>query len=247
MSSVWDDPQKVEKLKRLWAEGLSASEIAGRILGDSTQRSAVIGKAHRLNLADRSNHRRSSMARRPASQRPNFQFARRPCAANAAGHAAPSISPEGGPLHSSQPKFIVRKPRCSDRTRPSDKAQFFDFHFGNTPKPLDGVVDPAPDASDPAPDQRVSFVDLERRHCRWPISGMYCGRPHADGSPYCDAHSQRAFNGWRPRKISQLPDSLRGEPGHPTEKESADADGKLVRGNAGHEGGKISAPPAINQ
>lgn len=47
----WTD-ERVEKLKRLWAEGLSASQIATQLGGVS--RNAVIGKAHRLNLAVRS-------------------------------------------------------------------------------------------------------------------------------------------------------------------------------------------------
>ena len=46
----WTD-EKVEKLKDLWDEGHTASEIAN-MLGDTT-RNAVIGKAHRLNLEAR--------------------------------------------------------------------------------------------------------------------------------------------------------------------------------------------------
>lgn len=43
--------ERVAKLKALWGEGHSASQIAG-ILGDIT-RNAVIGKAHRLGLKGR--------------------------------------------------------------------------------------------------------------------------------------------------------------------------------------------------
>jgi GcrA cell cycle regulator len=43
--------ERVELLKKLWTEGLSASQIAGK-LGDVT-RNAVIGKVHRLGLAGR--------------------------------------------------------------------------------------------------------------------------------------------------------------------------------------------------
>ena len=46
----WTD-EKVEKLKELWKKGHTASQIAGE-LGDTT-RNAVIGKAHRLDLAAR--------------------------------------------------------------------------------------------------------------------------------------------------------------------------------------------------
>lgn len=41
-------PERVETLTRLWAEGLSARQIAVKLGG--VTRNAVIGKAHRLNL-----------------------------------------------------------------------------------------------------------------------------------------------------------------------------------------------------
>ncbi|MCB1485650.1 MAG: GcrA cell cycle regulator, partial [Hyphomicrobiaceae bacterium] len=41
----WTD-ERVELLKKLWGEGLSASQIAGRL--GSVTRNAVIGKVHRL-------------------------------------------------------------------------------------------------------------------------------------------------------------------------------------------------------
>ena len=43
--------ERIEKLKQLWEEGLTASRIASE-LGDIT-RNAVIGKAHRLGLSGR--------------------------------------------------------------------------------------------------------------------------------------------------------------------------------------------------
>lgn len=46
----WTD-ERVEKLKKLWAEGLSASQIAAQLGGVS--RNAVIGKVHRLCLPGR--------------------------------------------------------------------------------------------------------------------------------------------------------------------------------------------------
>ena len=46
----WTD-ERVEMLKKLWADGLSASQIAAQLGGVS--RNAVIGKAHRLGLKSR--------------------------------------------------------------------------------------------------------------------------------------------------------------------------------------------------
>jgi GcrA cell cycle regulator len=56
----WTD-ERVEQLKSLWAEGLSASQIA-RVLGGVT-RNAVIGKVHRLGLAGRAGPARAERPR----------------------------------------------------------------------------------------------------------------------------------------------------------------------------------------
>ena len=50
-------PEREQKLKELWKEGHSASQIAS-LLGDTT-RNAVIGKAHRLNLEARAASKKS--------------------------------------------------------------------------------------------------------------------------------------------------------------------------------------------
>ena len=71
----WTD-ERVEALKKLWQEGLSASQIASRIGG--VTRNAVIGKVHRLGLAGRAttsrmkSHRprRSTIAVKPRVARP---------------------------------------------------------------------------------------------------------------------------------------------------------------------------------
>jgi GcrA cell cycle regulator len=63
---AWTD-ERVELLKKLWAEGLSASQIAGRIGGVS--RNAVIGKVHRLGLSGR------ATTTRMKSHRPRVRMA----------------------------------------------------------------------------------------------------------------------------------------------------------------------------
>jgi GcrA cell cycle regulator len=56
----WTD-ERIENLKNLWAEGLSASQIANQLGGVS--RNAVIGKVHRLGLAGRAKPNRVPAAR----------------------------------------------------------------------------------------------------------------------------------------------------------------------------------------
>src|SRR5512147_74273 len=65
----WTD-ERVELLKKLWADGLSASQIAAE-LGNVT-RNAVIGKVHRLGLSGRAKSPATAVPRqrkaRPAAQ-----------------------------------------------------------------------------------------------------------------------------------------------------------------------------------
>ncbi len=66
----WTD-ERVERLKKLWADGLSASQIAAELGGVS--RNAVIGKVHRLNLPGRAKSGGSSSSRkRVASSRGSY-------------------------------------------------------------------------------------------------------------------------------------------------------------------------------
>ena len=61
----WTD-ERVELLKKLWNEGLSASQIAGRLGG--VTRNAVIGKVHRLGLSGRVTPTRTLGTRRPRTR-----------------------------------------------------------------------------------------------------------------------------------------------------------------------------------
>jgi GcrA cell cycle regulator len=63
---MWTD-ERVDQLKSLWTEGLSASQIA-RVLGGVT-RNAVIGKVHRLGLAGRAAPTRIDRPRLPSAPR----------------------------------------------------------------------------------------------------------------------------------------------------------------------------------
>ena len=109
---AWND-ERVELLKKLWAEGLSASQIAGRLGG--VTRNAVIGKVHRLGLSGRAttsrmkSHRpraRAATARRlaakPAAGRP-FRTDRQSCRPRAVSARSRAFrSHRGGTRHSAQ-------------------------------------------------------------------------------------------------------------------------------------------------
>jgi GcrA cell cycle regulator len=89
---TWTD-ERVELLKKLWNDGLSASQIAGEI--GSVTRNAVIGKVHRLGLSGRAKAPGSSTPRprKPASPRlppSSSQIAQSPRSPNA---LAPALKP----------------------------------------------------------------------------------------------------------------------------------------------------------
>jgi GcrA cell cycle regulator len=61
----WND-ERVELLRKLWAEGLSASQIAAQLGGVS--RNAVIGKVHRLKLSNRGRATATPVRQKKTSQ-----------------------------------------------------------------------------------------------------------------------------------------------------------------------------------
>jgi GcrA cell cycle regulator len=83
----WTD-ERVELLRKLWSEGLSASQIAAQLGGVS--RNAVIGKVHRLKLSSRGRATAAAPRQKKASQGSTVQksVAR---AAHATRHVTASI------------------------------------------------------------------------------------------------------------------------------------------------------------
>ena len=65
---AWTE-DRVEILTKLWAEGLSASQIAGRLGG--VTRNAVIGKVHRLGLSGRATPSRASRPKQRRTREPS--------------------------------------------------------------------------------------------------------------------------------------------------------------------------------
>jgi GcrA cell cycle regulator len=71
---TWTD-ERIETLKKLWADGLSASQIAAELGG--VTRNAVIGKVHRLGLSGRAKSP-TSAAPRPRKPRSHGHVLRVP-------------------------------------------------------------------------------------------------------------------------------------------------------------------------
>ena len=87
--------ERVTLLRKLWAEGLSASQIAKQLTG--VTRNAVIGKVHRLGLAGRATPSRP--AKRPVrAQRPRIIGPTAPRLARPANAAPLVVMPQLEPL-----------------------------------------------------------------------------------------------------------------------------------------------------
>ena len=93
----WTD-ERVELLKKLWADGLSASQIAARMGG--VTRNAVIGKVHRLGLSGRAKASSAPAQPRPKkpARAPSHPLTHRPAAHGSAALAShPREEPESEP------------------------------------------------------------------------------------------------------------------------------------------------------
>jgi GcrA cell cycle regulator len=96
---TWTD-DRVELLKKLWSDGLSASQIAAEMGG--VTRNAVIGKVHRLGLSGRGKAstpgvprpRKPRVATPPAVTRVNVALAPRPAQPRPVAVAAPELLEE---------------------------------------------------------------------------------------------------------------------------------------------------------
>jgi GcrA cell cycle regulator len=95
----WTD-ERVETLKKLWLDGLSASQIAKQLGG--VTRNAVIGKVHRLGLSGR--------ATPSQPQRPIFKAPRAPRPAVAAAPAQRRPIEPSMPASVPAPSFSAEEP-----------------------------------------------------------------------------------------------------------------------------------------
>ncbi len=92
--------ERVELLKKLWSDGLSASQIAVQ-LGGGVSRNAVIGKVHRLCLSGRAKPAASG-PRPPRKPRPAAVPPRHP-RAFIAGNTALKVQPQPAPRRAPAP------------------------------------------------------------------------------------------------------------------------------------------------
>lgn len=170
----WTD-ERVEVLKKLWMEGLSASQIAGE-LGQGVTRNAVIGKVHRLKLSGRAKPAGSSSRPRPAS-RPVRRVSTSARSSSSGGGMANRRSMNAAPM------VGATALKQSEDASPEMEV---------TPAHVQEVF--IPEA------ERKGLLDLTEDTCKWPIGDPmnsnfhFCGQGSLEGKPYCEFHSKRAYH-----------------------------------------------------
>ncbi|MEM7683601.1 MAG: GcrA family cell cycle regulator [Pseudomonadota bacterium] len=177
----WTD-ERVEKLKELWTEGMSASQIA-KVLGGVT-RNAVIGKVHRLGLSNRAGGDEAKTAEAPKAKAAT-------AAPKPAAEPAKPTAPEPVKADAPVPAPVVRRtaPVIRDATQP---------RAPGAPTPEEEAAR-ATLAEIEKFAKRIPLLDLTERTCKWPIgdpteeSFAFCGLDCVPGKPYCEYHVAVAF------------------------------------------------------
>jgi len=207
--------ERIERLKKMWHDGATASQIAVELGGVS--RNAVIGKAHRLGLEQR-----------PSPVKPGEEKeARKPAPAVTpakAGAAAPRAEP-----HKPAPAPAPHSPAAQPPAAGHPRASAHDLQFRSIgpggfvrqgPGDQQAPIPPAPPRrlvpAKPSPEvaDKTSLLDLNDRICKWPIGHPgepdfhFCGEPANPGFPYCVQHCGVAYQAQLPRRDRKPPPPL---------------------------------------
>ena len=199
----WTD-ERIERLKKMWADGATASQIADELGGVS--RNAVIGKAHRLGLEQRPSpvkHEEKEKKAAPAPAAKAAPKADAPAARAAAPASASPVAPQR-PLPSEM-QYRSIGPGGFIRQGPGEQQAPI------PPAPPRRLVPakPSPEVAD-----KTSLLELNDRICKWPIGHPgepdfhFCGEAANPGFPYCVQHCGVAYQAQLPRRDRRPPPPL---------------------------------------
>ena len=208
--------ERIDRLKKMWQEGATASQIADELGGVS--RNAVIGKAHRLGLEAR-----------PSPVKPGEEKEKSAAAPAAAAAPAPKPAPIERPdpkpaaVEAEQAAAAQPRPRTPQRAQ-SDNIQYRSIGPGGFvrqgPGDQQAPIPPAPPRrlvpAKPSPEvaDKTSLLDLNDRICKWPMGHPgepdfhFCGNAANPGFPYCVEHCGVAYQAQLPRRDRRPPPPL---------------------------------------
>jgi GcrA cell cycle regulator len=175
--------ERIERLKKMWHDGATASQIADELGGVS--RNAVIGKAHRLGLEQR-----------PSPVKPGEEKEHKKPAAAAAKAAPKAEAPKAAAPAAAAPAAAPQQPAPPQRLTPQEM-QYRSIGPGGFvrqgPGDQQAPIPPAPPRrlvpAKPSPEvaDKTSLLDLNDRICKWPIGHpgepdfYFCGEPANPG------------------------------------------------------------------
>jgi len=155
--------ERVELLKKLWGEGLSASQIAGELGG--VTRNAVIGKVHRLGLSGRAkSSTTSSKPRRARTGPPTQSAAPKKPSPQPMTHGATALKADIAPAPVAEPQPAVEP--IAELVPISQRASILTLTERTCKWPI----------GDPATEDFY-----------------FCGRQSETGVPYCAHHCKIAY------------------------------------------------------
>jgi GcrA cell cycle regulator len=213
---AWTD-ERIEQLKSLWMQGMTASQIAEELGGVS--RNAVIGKAHRLGLQSR-----------PSPVKPNEDGSlptdeeeaapwEEPAAA-APAPAEPAAAREPQAPEAAEPPAAAAPTPAPQPPQPQVRSIGPGGFVRQAPGEQQAPIPPAPPRrlvpAKPSPEiaDKTSLLDLNEKICKWPIGHPgepdfhFCGSPANPGFPYCVAHCGVAYQAQIPRRDRRPPPPL---------------------------------------
>ena len=196
----WTD-ERVETLKKLWLDGLSASQIAKQLGG--VTRNAVIGKVHRLGLSGRA-----------APSQPAHPVFKAPRPARPAAGTVPTARRAAAAIAIQEEVVVAAATPAPVAPAPAPEVQV---------APVAAVV-LAPIAEAPVEirslarfEERGSatVLTLGARMCKWPIGDpssdefTFCGRRSSEDGPYCVEHARVAYQPQQTKKKSSTTELAR--------------------------------------
>ena len=204
--------ERIERLKKMWHEGATASQIADELGGVS--RNAVIGKAHRLGLEQR-----------PSPVKPGEEKeVKKPGPAAASAPAKAAAPAKAEPSAEAQAPAATPQAHPRQRQLTPQELQYRSIGPGGFirqgPGEQQAPIPPAPPRrlvpAKPSPEvaDKTSLLDLNDRICKWPIGHPgepdfhFCGEQANPGFPYCVAHCGVAYQAQLPRRDRRPPPPL---------------------------------------
>ncbi|WP_419825127.1 GcrA family cell cycle regulator [Sphingomonas sp.] len=220
---AWTD-ERIEKLKTLWGQGLTASQIADDLGGVS--RNAVIGKAHRLGLESRPSPVKPGETAQAADVTTPVSDAPEPVQVEApqpeplrSDAARADVAPPAPVV--ALPETLAEEDAAADLPPPRPEPVYRSIGPGGFQRQQPGEQQaPIP----PAPPRRLvpaktsaefagktSLLDLNDRICKWPLGHPgepdfhFCGVQVNPGFPYCVQHCGLAYQAQLPRRDRRPP------------------------------------------